>query len=132
MISNITITGIHYDVNDKLEKYVRNKIGRLDRYMPRSARRSIRAEVRLQEDKGKRRDKYEVEVVLHVKNGLLTAKESTLNMYAAVDIVEAKLKNQLRKHKEKHLSHRKERKDRKGAFRRLRRLADRDFWGSQN
>lgn len=131
MISNIAISGIHYDVNDKMEKYVRNKIGRLDRYMPRTGRRSVRAEVRLTEDKGNRSDKYQAEVVLHIKNGNLTAKEATLNMYAAVDIVEQKLKNQLRKHKEKHFDHRK-RKDRKSTFARLRRLADRDFRGRQN
>jgi putative sigma-54 modulation protein len=129
MISNISVTGIHYDVSSKMERYVRSKIGRLDRYMPRGARRSVRAEVRLIEDKGNRNDKYQAEVVLHIKNGNLTAKESTLNMYAAIDIVEAKLKNQLRKHKEKHMDHR---RDRKGVMRRLRRMADRDFWGSQN
>lgn len=129
MINNISVTGIRYEVTDKMERYIRNKIGRLDRYMPRGSKKSVRAEVRLTEDKGKRNDKYEAEVILHIKNGNLTAKESTLNMYAAVDIVEAKLKNQLRKHKEKHLDHR---KDRKNVMRRLRRLADRDFWGSQN
>lgn len=129
MINNISVTGIRYEVTDKMERYIRNKIGRLDRYMPRGSKKSVRADVRLTEDKGKRNDKYEAEVILHIKNGNLTAKESTLNMYAAVDIVEAKLKNQLRKHKEKHLDHR---KDRKNVMRRLRRLADRDFWGSQN
>lgn len=129
MINNVSITGLRYEVDDKMEKYVRSKIGRLDRYMPRNARKSVRAEVRLSEESANKNDKYEADVTLHIKDGTLTAKEATLNMYAAVDIVEAKLKSQLRKHKEKHIDHR---RDRKGVLRRLRNLADRDFRGSQN
>lgn len=130
MIKQIDLTGIHYEVTEKMKKYVENKVYRLDRYMPRSIRKSIRAEVKLIETKGNKNDKYRAEVVLHLPGGQLTASEATLNMYAAIDIVEAKLKNQLRKHKEKHLIHR--RIDRKGILRKVRRLADRDFWGRQN
>ncbi|HEX9679316.1 MAG TPA: ribosome-associated translation inhibitor RaiA [Candidatus Saccharimonadales bacterium] len=130
MIKQIDIAGIHYDVDAKLKKYVKNKIGRLDRYMPRKGRRYVRVDAKLIETRGNKNDKYTAEIVLHLSKGQLTASESTLNMYAAIDIVEAKLKNQLRKLKEKHLSHR--RIDRKGVFRRVRRLADRDFWGRQN
>lgn len=131
MIKNIDIAGIHYEVSDKMKKYVSNKIGRLDRYIPRTARKALRAEVKLTEARGKKNDKYTAEVILHLGNGRsMTASESTLNMYAAIDIVEAKLKNQLRKHKEKHIQHR--RTDRKGVMERVRRVADRDWWGRQN
>lgn len=130
MIKNIDISGIHYQVDDKLKRYVAGKVSRLDRYMPRRSRRSVRAEVKLTETTGTRNEKYTAEVILHLPTGQLTASESTLNMYAAVDIVEAKLKNQLRKLKEKHLKHRKI--DRKGIFNRVRRVTDRDFWGRQN
>jgi len=130
MIKNIEISGIHYQVDDKLKKYVAGKISRLDRYMPRRARRAVRADIKLTETKGKKNDKYTAEVVLHLPSGQLTASESTLNMYAAVDIVEAKLKNQLRKLKEKHLRHRKI--DRKSILSRVKRVTDRDFWGRQN
>lgn len=130
MIKQIDLAGIHYEVTDKMKKYVESKVSRLDRYMPRRVRKSVRIEVKLTETKGNKNDKYQAEVVLHMPGGQLTASESTLNMYAAIDIVEAKLKNQLRKHKEKHLSHRQG--DRKGVLKRLRRLADRDWWGRQN
>jgi len=131
VIKNIDIAGIHYDVSDKMKKYVISKIGRLDRFMPRSTRRSVRAEVKLIEDTGKKNDKYTAEVVIHMPNSSqLTASESTLNMYAAIDIVEAKLKNQIRKHKDKHMLHR--HINRKNVFDRLRRRADRDWWGRQN
>lgn len=131
MIKSIDIAGIHYDVTDKMKKYVTSKIGRLDRFMPRSTRRSVRAEVKLIEDTGKKNDKYTAEVVIHMPNSAqLTASESTLNMYAAIDIVEAKLKNQIRKHKDKQMLHR--HINRKNIFDRLRRRADRDWWGRQN
>jgi putative sigma-54 modulation protein len=130
MIKNIEISGIGYKVSAKIEKYVESKIGRLDRYMPREVRKGTRAEVRLKESKGNKKEKYTAEVALHFPNGHLTASESTLNMYAAVDIVEAKLKNQLRKHKEKHL--RSHKTDRKSVLSRIRKRADQDFWGRQN
>jgi len=130
VIKKINIAGIHYEVSEKMKKYVQSKIGRLDRYMPRAQRKNARADIKLTEVTGKKNDKYTAEVVLHLPSGQITATEATLNMYAAVDIVEAKLNNQLRKHKEKYLSERKV--DRKGILRRMRRLTDRDFWGRQN
>lgn len=130
MIKNVDISGIHYDVSEKLNKYVVGKISRLDRYMPRKGRRSTRAEVKLMANQGNKNDKYTAEVVLHLPKGQLTASESTLNMYAAVDIVEAKLKNQLRKLKEKHIQHR--RVDRKGILNKMKRMTDKDYWGRQN
>jgi putative sigma-54 modulation protein len=129
MIKKIDIAGIHYEVSDKMKKYIESKIGRLDRYMPRTARKGVRVEAKLSESKNVKSDKYTAEVVLHYPNGTVTASDSTINMYAAVDIVEAKLKNQLRKHKEKHQNHK---SDRKGLLRRIRRLTDRDFRGAQN
>ncbi len=130
MIKNIDISARNFELNDKTRRYIKSKIGRLDRYMPRRNRKNVRAEVKLIENRRSSNEKYTFETVLHIGRNQLTAKESTINMYAAIDIVEAKLKNQLRKFKEKHLQHRKA--DRKGIFSRLRRLADRDYWGGQN
>ena len=83
----------------------------------------------LKQEKSKKKDRQVAEVILHLPGTTLTAKEATLNMYAAIDIVEAKLKNQLKKYKEKHDSHR---ADRKGVLQRFRKIADRDHRGSQN
>jgi len=131
VIKQIDIAGIHYEVTEKMKKYVESKVARLDRYMPRKVRKNVRVEIKLTETLGNKNDKYQAEVVLHMPSGgQMTAVEATLNMYAAVDIVEAKLKNQLRKHKEKHLSHR--RVDRKGILQRVRALTERDWWGRQN
>jgi putative sigma-54 modulation protein len=101
MISHIDISGIHYEVSEDLKRYVTKKIGKLDRLAPRHARKTLYAEVRLTERKTKS-DRNQCEITLHLPEQQLTAKEATINMFAAVDIVETKLKNQLKKYKELH------------------------------
>lgn len=105
MIRSIEISGLNYRVDDATKKYVLKKIGKLDRYLPRHARVSVSVEVKLREVNRAHGNKYEAEVILNVPDTQLTAKDSTVNMLAAVDIVEAKIRNQLRKYKEQHLGH---------------------------
>lgn len=105
MIAAIEITGIKYDLDDITTKYVNKKIGRLDRYLPRRARASASAEVKLKQVNLDHGNKYEVEVVLNVPDKVITAKDSTVNILAAVDIVEAKIAAQLRKYKQATISH---------------------------
>ena len=107
MIDRIDIAGIKLDLDDDIKKYVKRKIGRLDRYVSRHARKSLHAEVKLRDINRKYGNKYECEVLLHLPAETVTAKDSTLNMFAAVDIVEAKLKNQLKKYKDNHSIRRK-------------------------
>lgn len=102
MIKRIELAGVQYEITDDLKKYIRRKIGKLDRYMPRHARTSAHAEVKLRESKKKDKKQCTCEVVLHLPNETLTVHEATINMFAAVDIVEAKLKNQLKRYKDKH------------------------------
>ncbi|UTX51183.1 ribosome-associated translation inhibitor RaiA [Candidatus Saccharibacteria bacterium TM7i] len=99
MISSVDITGIKYAVNEKTRKYVLDKIGKLDKYAPLHARKSMAADVKLCEVNKDHGNKYEVDVVLQVPGKVITASDTTLNMMAAIDIVEAKLIAQLRKYK---------------------------------
>jgi putative sigma-54 modulation protein len=99
-MSTVLITGEHYDVDDVTRKYVIKKLSRLEKYLPRHARSSASAEVKLRQINESHGNKYEAEVIMHVPDKTLLAKDSTLNMLAAVDIVEAKLINQLHKYKE--------------------------------
>jgi len=105
MIQSIAITGVKYDIDDTTKKYVTRKIGRLDRFLPRHARKSVTAEVKLKEVNRDHGNKYEAEIILHVPDKHLTAKDSTVNMLAAVDIVETKIANQLKKYKDLHVGH---------------------------
>ena len=103
MIQKLEINGVHLKIDEDLRKYVTKKIGHLDRYIPRHARESAHAEVFLKEEKKSKGNKHNTcEVILRLPKDTLTTKESTMNIYAAIDIVEAKLKNQLKKYKETH------------------------------
>lgn len=102
MIQKLEINGIHATVDRKLHDYVIKKIGKLDRYMSRHARESVHVEVKLKEEKRQNKKQCVCEVIMYLPHGTLMTKESTLNMFAAVDIVEAKLKNQIKSYKEKH------------------------------
>lgn len=106
MITHIDIAGVKYNLDDMTKKYVNKKIGRLDRYLPKKDRNGVRAEVKLKEVNRDHGNKYECEVLLFVPDKTLMAKDTTVNMLAAVDIVEEKLKNQLKKYKGERTSHR--------------------------
>ena|SRR6478672_6104143 len=102
MIKQLEIAGVHMQVGDDLRKYVTKKIGRLDRYVPKDCRESVHVEIKLKE--GKARDKKECtcEVIMHLPHETLTIAESTVNIFAAVDIAETKLYHQLKRYKELH------------------------------
>ena len=102
MIANIAISASKIELDSALKQYIERKIGRLDRFLPRHARKSVHAEVRLIDVNRPGGNKYECEVIIHVPAATITAKDTTLNTFAAVDIVEEKLKNQLRKYKDAH------------------------------
>lgn len=105
MIEAIEITGVKYDIDETTKKYVIKKIGRLDRYLPRHARKSVTAEVKLRQINADHGNKYQAEVILQVPDKVLTAVDSTVNILAAVDIVEAKIIAQLHKYKETTIAH---------------------------
>ena len=105
MLRRIEIAGIHYTVEPNLQKYITQKLGGLDKYLPRRSRQSTHIEVKLKESKAKDKKQCMCEAILHAPHETLTVKESTLNMFAAVDIVEEKLKHQLRKYKDMQNSH---------------------------
>ena len=100
MIASIDITGIKYNVSDKLQKYIVDKVGKLDRYVPAHARKSVVADVKLRQVNRDHGNKYEAEIIITVPDKTIVAKDSTMNMHAAIDIVEAKLVAQLRKYKD--------------------------------
>jgi putative sigma-54 modulation protein len=100
MIDRLTITGVKLELDEVTKRYVTKKVARLDRYLPKHARKSASADVKLKKVNRDHGNKYEAEVILYVPEKTLTAKDSTVNILAAIDIVEAKLVNQLRKYKD--------------------------------
>jgi ribosomal subunit interface protein len=104
MIKRLEITGVHMEVGDDLRKYVIRKIARLDRFVPKASKESVHVDVKLKEGKAKDKNERTCEVIMHLPHETLTLKETTINIYAAIDIVEAKLRNQLKKYKDLHAS----------------------------
>ncbi|MEI7674334.1 MAG: ribosome-associated translation inhibitor RaiA [bacterium] len=102
MIENIVINGVHLDVDEDLTKYVIKKIAGLDKYMSKHVKESAHAEVWLKESKAKDKRKLTCEVKMTLPKEVLMTSETTLNIYAAIDIVETKLKNQIMKYKGLH------------------------------
>lgn len=102
MIQKLEIQGVHTTLDDKLRAYVTKKLGGLDKYMSPHSRESAHLKVHLKEHTKKDNAHCTCEVSLHLPHQDIVIKESALNMYAAVDIIEAKLKQHLQKYKEQH------------------------------
>lgn len=118
----LEVSGVHLDLDSKLKSYVDRKIGKLDRYTPKKARGALAGKVVLTEEVGKSNNRCTCEVILTLPHGVVTAKDSTLNIYAAIDIVEQKVKAQLVKYKSKATEHRID----KRVLRRMRRFVGRE------
>ena len=99
MIQHLEVSGVHMQVGDDLRKYVTKKIGRLDRYVPKAGRESVHVQVKLKESKAKDKNQRTCEVVMRVPGETITVSETTINMFAAIDIAETKLRNSLAKYK---------------------------------
>lgn len=103
MLQKFELKGVHTSIDQNLQKYVTKKIANLDKYLPRHQRDSAHAIVELKEaSKAQNQKKYTCEVILHLPQETLTVRESTMNMFAAIDIVEEKLKQQIKKYKDTH------------------------------
>lgn len=105
MITQIQVTGIAYEVDDNTQKYVMKKVGHLDRYLPKHARKTVSAEVKLGQVDHDHGNKYEVEIKLDIPGKIVTAKDSTSNILSAIDIVERKVQVQLREYKQSSIAH---------------------------
>jgi len=102
MINKLNITSVHIPVDQNVNKYVQKKIGQLDKYVPRHARQSLQVDVKLKEDKVKNKSRCTCEVIVNLPHEVITINETTINLYAAIDIAEAKLKQSLKKYKDMH------------------------------
>ena len=118
-----------YELGEDIKKYVEKKIKKLEKKLPRKVRDTVHAKVLLSENSQKNKDRFSCEVRIHLPNQEIVVEEATINMFAAVDIVESKLRNQISKYHSIHSNHR---VDRKGVLNKLRGIADKDFRGKQN
>ena len=99
MIKNIELIASKTKLNDAVKKYIDKHVGKLDKYLPRHAKKTVSARVHVKEVGRAHGNKYEVEIVLDVPGKVIAAKDESSNILAAIDILEVKLIAQLRKYK---------------------------------
>src|SRR4030065_2305568 len=96
---NIIVTGRHLEVTPALKKYAEEKIKKFNRYLSHISEAIITLSVE--------KYRHKVEVLLKVNGVLIQAEGITGEMYSSIDEVVEKLERQVKKHKEKWVSHRK-------------------------
>ncbi|MDR2524536.1 MAG: HPF/RaiA family ribosome-associated protein [Candidatus Nomurabacteria bacterium] len=95
----IDITSKHITLDEKSKKYAHKKAMKLIDYIPRHARKSAAAEVKIVKNEARGGDKIECEIILNLPGKRLVAKESRDGVMAGIDGAEAKMRGQIRRYK---------------------------------
>lgn len=110
MIEKIEVNGSGYKIDEPFKKYVEKRLGKLDRYLPRSSKRDVVMKVAVAEISKSKSEKYEISATMEITGGkVITAKDECSNVFAGVDLVEAKLAGQIRRYKLEVQPHRQKR-----------------------
>ena len=96
---NIIVTGRHLEITPALKNYVEKKIKRFNRYLSNISEAVVTIRVE--------KYRHKVEVLLKVNGVLIQAEGITGEVYSSIDEVAEKLGRQIKKYKEKLVSHRK-------------------------
>ena len=100
MIDKIDLSGSNYKISDSFRKYAIKRIGKLDRYLPRGSKKDVVDKDVISEVDRAQNNKYEISVDMEIPCGkVITAKDECSNVFAGIDIIEAKLKGQIRRFK---------------------------------
>ena len=98
----VVITGEKFELTPKIERYIQKKMKSLEKYIPRAARESAQAEVRLKQSPSKIKQSATCDLTLYLPKASLHAKETTEHMYAAFDVAVASIQQQIAEYKTKH------------------------------
>lgn len=110
MIEKIDITGNGYKIEDGFKKYVDKRLGKLDRYLPRGSKKDVIVKVIVTEIGKGKTEKYEISTALEIPGGkVIAARDECSNVFAGIDLVEAKLTGQIRRYKLEMQPHRQKR-----------------------
>ena len=100
MIEKIETSGKNYKIEESLKKYVKKRIGKLDRYLPHGSKKDVVAKVAVAEIGKSKGEKYEISAAMEIPGGkVIAARDECSNVFAGVDLVEAKLLGQIRRYK---------------------------------
>lgn len=96
---NIIINCKQMDLTRNLKEYAEEKIGKFKKYLNTIAEATVTLSVE--------KYRHKAEVLLKVNGSFIQAESITGEMYSSIDEVVEKLARQVRKHKERTVSHRK-------------------------
>ena len=100
MIEKIEITGSNYKPTESFKKYAMKRIGKLDRYLPKGSKKDVVAKIVVTEVDRAHGNKYEISAAMEIPGGkVIAAKDESSNVFAGIDIIEAKLMGQIRRYK---------------------------------
>lgn len=100
MIEKIEITGSHYKPTESFRKYAEKRIGKLDRYLPKGSKKDVVAKIVVTEVNREHGNKYEISAAMEIPGGkVIAAKDESSNVFAGIDIIEAKMMGQIRRFK---------------------------------
>lgn len=94
---NVTITGRHVLVTDSMKDYALEKLSKLERFSPRLIDVVVTMDIQKLE--------HRVDIVLRFNNMKIKSHAASGDMYASIDLAVDKLKNQIRKYKNKIQDH---------------------------
>jgi putative sigma-54 modulation protein len=93
----VMITGRHVEVTTALRRYIEARMKRLERYGPKLGA--------VQVVLGVEKYRHTSEVIVSLNGAVVQAKASTKDLYASIDQLVDKISSQVRKRKEKLVSH---------------------------
>jgi putative sigma-54 modulation protein len=96
---NIIVNGRHIEITPALKTYAEKKIKRFDRYLSNIAEAVVTISVE--------KYRHKVEVLMKANGVLIQAEGITGDVYSSIDEVAEKLERQVKRYKEKLVSHRK-------------------------
>lgn len=94
---NISLKGTHVDLTPSIKEYVEEKVGALEKFMP-----GLEARVELERDQHHNTGEvFRAEVTMLAGGKDIRAEASSPDMYASIDLVIPKVKDQILKFKDK-------------------------------
>ncbi|MEJ2696308.1 MAG: ribosome-associated translation inhibitor RaiA [Candidatus Sulfobium sp.] len=97
---NVIVNGRHLEVTPALKSYAEEKVKKFERYISEVSEAVVTLSI-------EKKYRHKAEVLLRVNGYLIQAEGVTDEIYASIDEVSEKLERQVKKYKEKLVSHRK-------------------------
>jgi putative sigma-54 modulation protein len=97
---NIIVSGRHLEITPALKNYAEEKLKKFERYLSDISEAFVTLSI-------EKKYRHKAEVLIKVNGYLIQAEGVTAEIYSSIDEVSDKLERQLKKYKEKLVSHRK-------------------------